>query len=45
MEILESSIDISSDEYKENYIHYEKLVKNLKDHLKTAQKGGVQTGI
>ena len=27
MEIIESTIDTSSKEYKENFTHYEKLVK------------------
>ena len=40
MDVIESAIDISKKEFKENYDHYEKLVKNLKENITKAQKGG-----
>jgi acetyl-CoA carboxylase carboxyltransferase component len=40
MDIIESNIDSSSKEYKENYSHYEKLVIDLKKQILTATKGG-----
>ncbi|RLF59386.1 MAG: methylcrotonoyl-CoA carboxylase [Thermoplasmata archaeon] len=40
MDIIESVIDKSQKEFKENYDHYEKLIKNLKDEIALAQKGG-----
>lgn len=40
MDIIESSIDTSSKEFKDNYKHYELLVKDLKNHISVAQKGG-----
>ena len=40
MNIIESTIDSTDNEYKENYEHYKKLVKHLKDNIATAQKGG-----
>lgn len=40
MDIIDSTIDISSKEYLENYSHYEKLVKNLKDNIAKVQMGG-----
>ena len=40
MDIIESSIDTSDKEFKDNYKHYELLVKDLKDHILVAQKGG-----
>ena len=40
MDVIESHVDNSSKEYKENFAHYEKLVKNLKDKIAIAAKGG-----
>lgn len=40
MDVIESTIDSSSKEYKENYNHYKKMVKNLKDNLAKVQLGG-----
>ena len=40
MDIIDSDINNSRKEFKENYAHYEKLVKNLKEHIATAAKGG-----
>jgi len=40
MEIIESNIDTSSKSYKDNFKHYEKLVKNLNEKISVAQKGG-----
>jgi acetyl-CoA carboxylase carboxyltransferase component len=40
MDVIESNIDVSSKEYKDNYTHYTKLVKDLKKHISFAQKGG-----
>ena len=40
MDILESNIDTSGKDFKENYKHYELLVKDLKDKIILAQKGG-----
>ncbi len=40
MDIIESNIDISTKEFKDNYKHYELLVKDLKEHISDAQMGG-----
>ena len=40
MEVLESNIDSSSKEYKKNYKNYENLVKDLKEKISVALKGG-----
>jgi acetyl-CoA carboxylase carboxyltransferase component len=40
MEIIESTINTSSKEYKENYDHYEKLSKDLKEKIAITFKGG-----
>ena len=40
MEVIESSINTSSKEYKENFRHYELLVKDLKEKIALVQKGG-----
>ena len=40
MDVIESGINISDKDYKDNHKHYEKLVKNLKDTIAKAQKGG-----
>jgi len=40
MDPIESNIDTSSKEFKENYKHYERLVKDLKDKIATVYKGG-----
>ncbi len=40
MDVIESNIDTSSKEFKENYAHYEKLVKDLKQKIAQVQKGG-----
>ena len=40
MEILESHIETSDKEFKENYKHYKELVKDLKDKINVASKGG-----
>lgn len=40
MDIIESGIKTSSKEYKENFTHYEKLAKDLKEHIAVVAKGG-----
>ena len=40
MEVIESEIDTGSKSFQENYEHYEKLVKDLREKIKTAQQGG-----
>lgn len=40
MDAIESNINTSSKEYKENFTHYEKLVENLKKQIAVASKGG-----
>lgn len=40
MDPIESCIDTSGDEFKENFEHYQKLVKNLKEKIATVAKGG-----
>jgi acetyl-CoA carboxylase carboxyltransferase component len=40
MEIIESNIDTSDKEYKENFKHYQILVDDLKKKIALAQKGG-----
>ena len=40
MYVIESGINTSNKEYKENFTHYEKLVKDLKEHIAIAAKGG-----
>ncbi|MDG6228527.1 MAG: carboxyl transferase domain-containing protein [Candidatus Thermoplasmatota archaeon] len=40
MDIIESSIDVTGKEFKENHAHYEKIVKQLKADISKAQKGG-----
>jgi len=40
MDVIESHIDTSSKVYKENFAHYEKLVKDFKDKIAVAAKGG-----
>jgi len=40
MDVIESNIDSSSKDFKENYKHYEMLVKDLKKNIAIAQKGG-----
>ena len=40
MEIIESKINIEDNEYKNNYTHFQKLVKNLKDNIANAAQGG-----
>ena len=40
MDVIESNIDISSKDYKENYKHYENFIKDLKKNIAIAQKGG-----
>ena len=40
MDIIESNIDTSGKEYKENFTHYEKLVKDFKGKVAIAAKGG-----
>src|SRR5512136_1156321 len=40
MEVIESTINTSSQEYKENYNHYEKLAKNLKEKITISFMGG-----
>ncbi|KAA0005798.1 MAG: methylcrotonoyl-CoA carboxylase [Thermoplasmata archaeon] len=40
MEVIESNINTSSKEYKENFRHYELLVKDLKEKIALVQKGG-----
>src|SRR5512137_722202 len=40
MEIIESNIDKSDKEFKENFKHYQILVDDLKTKIATAKKGG-----
>jgi len=40
MDVIESSLDTASKEYKDNFKHYENLVKDLKKNIAVAQKGG-----
>ena len=40
MDIIESDIDTSSKDFKDNYKHYEVFVKDLKKNIAIAQKGG-----
>jgi len=40
MNVIESSVDTSSKEFKENFKHYESLVNDLKKNIAIAQKGG-----
>lgn len=40
MDVIESHIDTSSKVYKENFAHYEKLVKDFKGKIAIAIKGG-----
>ena len=40
MDILESHVDVDSKEFKDNFKQYGKLVKDLKDKISIAQKGG-----
>ncbi len=40
MDVLESKIDTSSEEYKKNYEKYEQLVDHLKSKISWAMKGG-----
>jgi acetyl-CoA carboxylase carboxyltransferase component len=40
VDVIESRIDTSSKEFKENFAHYEKLVKDLKEKIAIAAKGG-----
>ena len=40
MDVIDSTINTSSKEYKENYDHYEKLAKDLKEKITIAFKGG-----
>lgn len=40
MDVIESHIDTSSKEYKINYTHYEKMVKDLEEKIAVAMKGG-----
>jgi acetyl-CoA carboxylase carboxyltransferase component len=40
MDVIESAIDASGKEFKENYKNYEKLAKDLKSHIAEAAKGG-----
>ncbi|MDH7507182.1 MAG: carboxyl transferase domain-containing protein, partial [Candidatus Thermoplasmatota archaeon] len=40
MDVIESIIDTSSKEFIENYKHYERLVKDLKEKISLVQKGG-----
>jgi len=40
MDVIESAIDTSGKEFKDNYKNYEKLVENLKLHIAKAAKGG-----
>jgi acetyl-CoA carboxylase carboxyltransferase component len=40
MDIIETTIDTSSKEYTENYRHYENMVNDLKQKIKTAAEGG-----
>jgi acetyl-CoA carboxylase carboxyltransferase component len=40
MDVLDSIIDTSSKDFKENYKHYKTLVDDLKEKITIAQKGG-----
>jgi acetyl-CoA carboxylase carboxyltransferase component len=40
MDLLESSLDTNSEEFKRNYSRYEKLVKDLKQKISIASEGG-----
>ena len=40
MDVIESSLDTSNKDYKENFKHYEKLVNDLKKKISVAQQGG-----
>jgi len=40
MDVIESNIDTSSKEFKDNYNHYKMLVNDLKEKISFAQKGG-----
>ncbi|MCK5458788.1 MAG: methylmalonyl-CoA carboxyltransferase, partial [Thermoplasmatales archaeon] len=40
MDVIESIIDTSEKDFKDNYKNYEKLVKDLKSHIAEAAKGG-----
>lgn len=40
MDLIESNIETSSKDFKENYKHYESLVKDLKQKISIAQNGG-----
>jgi 3-methylcrotonyl-CoA carboxylase beta subunit len=40
MDVIESNINTSSKDFKENYKQYERLVKDLKEKISIAQKGG-----
>ena len=40
MDVIESNIDTSSKEFKDNYKHYERLVKDLKEKISLVHKGG-----
>ncbi len=40
MDIIESSINTSGKEYKDNFKNYDRLVKDLKEKISVAQKGG-----
>jgi len=40
MDVIESIINTSDKDFKDNYKHYEALVKDLKSKMAVAQKGG-----
>jgi acetyl-CoA carboxylase carboxyltransferase component len=40
MDVIQSNIDTSNKEFKSNYAHYEALVKDLKNKISTAARGG-----
>ena len=40
MDVIESKIDTSTKEYKENFTNYQKLVDNLKKEISIAKRGG-----
>ena len=40
MDVIESNVDTSSKEYKENFAHYEKLANDFKEKIAVASKGG-----
>ncbi|MDG6218731.1 MAG: carboxyl transferase domain-containing protein, partial [Candidatus Thermoplasmatota archaeon] len=40
MDVIESTMDSSSKEFKQNYDHYKKMVKDLKDNITKVQMGG-----